>query len=135
MGINRFGEESHTPFRSKRLYSVNGQWFFDTREDKQFGPYRDKSEAEKRLAIFIAQNLHDLKEGRPGIQSPDHGTQDGIEHMLEELSQFFLFRNMKGQTATLVWANRRLKELTENPNNISKTRDRIEVIQYAMDYL
>jgi hypothetical protein len=87
------------------------------------------------LAIFIAQNLHDLREGRVGMQSPDHGVQDGIEHLVEELSEYFTFRNIKGETATLVWAQRRIKELTANAKGIPNSLERIEVIQYAMDYL
>jgi hypothetical protein len=134
MGSNRYGEQSHPPFRNRRIYSENGQWYFDTREEKLFGPYRDKNEAEKELALFVAQSLYDLGNTGSDNNSHGHGAQDGIEPMVEELMGFIRFRNKYGDTATLVWGSRRLKELTENYKNIPNSKERIEALKYAMDF-
>jgi len=133
MGSNRYGEEGHTPFRSRRIYSENGQWYFDTREGNQLGPYRDKSEAEKELALFVAQSLNDLKEVTTKHKYRDHGVQDGIEPMVEELLGLLHFRNKYGDTATLIWADRRLKQLMENHRSIPNSKERIEILKHAMD--
>ena len=89
MNLKRHGEESHTPFRNQRLYSENGQWYFDTREGKQFGPYKDKNEAGKALAIFRAQSVHNQNTDRTNKNDPHHGVQDGIESLVEELFFFY----------------------------------------------
>jgi hypothetical protein len=133
MDSNRIGEQSHTAFRSRRLYSVNGQWYFDTREGKQFGPYQDQNETEKALAIFVAQSVLDLNTSEPTNKMLHPGEQDGIEYMVEELLEFFHFRKIHGQTAALGWANHRLKKLMDNRETISHSDERIEAIKYAMD--
>jgi len=133
MGLNRYGEQSHTPFRNRRLYSANGQWFFDTREGKQFGPYRDQRETQKALALFVAQNLHALKENSLDNHGIDHGVQDGIEYMVEELMSFFRFRRQYGDTATLIWANNRLKVLMGNKIDTPEKKERIDALKYAID--
>lgn len=134
MDSNRFGEQSHTAFRGRRLYSINGQWYFDTREGKQFGPYRDQNETEKALAIFVAQSLLDLNTSGSINKRRHPGEQDGIEYMVEELLEFFRFRKIHGQTAALGWAIHRLKKLRENRKTISHSDERIEAIKYAMDH-
>ena len=133
MHPNRCGEQSHPPFRSRRLYSVNGQWFFDTRESEQFGPYRDQSEAKKALAIFVAQKLRNHIADRSDDNRLRHGAQDGIEYMVEELLEFVGLRNSRGQTAALAWANQRLKELMDYRKNISNSKERMEALKYAMN--
>jgi hypothetical protein len=133
MNLKRHGEESHTPFRNRRLYSENGQWYFDTREGKQFGPYKDKNEAGKALAIFIAQSVYNQNTDRTDKNDPHHGAQDGIESLVEELLDFFLYLDAHGQTDALLWANHRLQELTENNKSISNCKQRIEALKYAMD--
>ena len=41
----RRGETAPSPYRSKRLYCINGLWYFDTREGEQYGPFKDEYEA------------------------------------------------------------------------------------------
>lgn len=133
MILNRYGEENYTAFRNRRLFSENGQWYFDTREGKLFGPYRDQNEAKKALAIFVAKNFLDQGIDNPRKNSPKPGAQDNIEFMVEELLKFFRYRANQGETAVLAWANHRLKELKENGGSISHSKERIEVINYAME--
>ena len=133
MDSNRYGEQSHTPFRTRRLYSVNGQWYFDTREGKQFGPYREHKEAENALAHFVAENLREPNSSRPDEYGVTYGEQDGIEDMVEELLDYFHHRNSYGQIAALVWAKSRLKELILTQKKVANYKERMEVIKYAMD--
>ncbi len=133
MQANRYGEQSPPPFRSRRLYSANGQWFFDTRESEQFGPFLDQEEAKKALAVFIAQKLRGSGADRSGTGHLRHGSQDGIEYMVDELSKFINLRSNQGQTAALAWANRRLKVLADYGRGITNAKDRMEALQYAMN--
>lgn len=134
MELYRYGEQRHPAFRNRRLYSVNGQWYFDTREREQVGPYRDQNEAEKALAVFISKTLLDLNASRPNNNRVQYGAQDGIAHMVEELLEFFSYSKKQGQTAALAWANHRLKKIMDNRKYISNSKERFEVLEYAMDY-
>ncbi len=46
MTVGRNKEEPRTWFRSERVFSVDGQWFFHTREGVDVGPYESQFEAE-----------------------------------------------------------------------------------------
>ena len=53
----RKGEECKTWFRSERFYSMDGAWFFSTREGAEVGPYATKEDAhkdERRLVKLLA---------------------------------------------------------------------------------
>jgi len=50
---HRQGEKDATRFRSKRLYSADGKYYFSTREGFEVGPYGTQEEAEKGLERFI----------------------------------------------------------------------------------
>lgn len=134
MNLNRYGEENYTAFRSQRLFSENGQWYFDTREGKMFGPYRDQNEAKRELAIFVAKSFLDQGVDSPRRNSPQPGAQDNIEFMVEELLKFFRYRKNHGETSVLAWAKNRLKELVENGDRISHSKERIEVLKYALEH-
>jgi hypothetical protein len=133
MVASRYGEEGYPPFRSQRLFSENGQWFFDTREGKQIGPYYDLKEVKKALAVFVAQRLLIAENNRSIDSSLIPGSQDGIEHMVEELFDFFLEYKSKGQTAAMLWANQRIRELLRDRGNIPNRSVRMEAIRYALD--
>ena len=133
MVLNRYGEENYTAFRNRRLFSENGQWYFDTREGKLFGPYRDQYEAKKALAIFIAKSLLDLNIDNLHNNSHPPGEQDNIESMVQELLKLFRYRIKNGETSVLAWANHRLKELKENSLSISNSKERMEVLKYALE--
>jgi hypothetical protein len=134
MDSNRYGEQGHPPFRNRRLFSVNAQWYFDTREGKQFGPYQDKNEAEKALALFIAKSIYGLNVDRTDNHNLHHGAQDGIECLVEELLEYFQYYDNYRHAAALAWANLRIQELIENKNNISNSKERIEALKYVKDH-
>ena len=133
MYASRYGEQGRPCFRAQRVYSANGQWFFDTREKEQFGPYRDQSEAKKALAIFVAHKLRGRMPRGPGKHRIRPGAQDGIENMVEELLEFVRLRNDRGQISALAWANWRLKEIKDNSQHISNVKERMDALRYAMN--
>ena len=40
-------------FRSDRVFSVGHEWYFSTREDIDFGPFRNKERAQDALQTFL----------------------------------------------------------------------------------
>jgi hypothetical protein len=133
MIANRFGEDGHPPFRTERLFSENGQWYFDTREGSQVGPYRDLKAVKNALAVFIAQRLLVTENSRAGDTNYTPGSQDGIEHLVEELYQFYNQYKAKGQTAAMLWGNQRLRELMRDKGNLPGISARMEAIRYALN--
>jgi len=133
MTAMRFGEEGNPPFRTQRLFNENGQWFFDTREGKQVGPYRDIGEVKKALAVFIAQRLLIAQNNQTIDTSLKPGSQDGIEPMVDELFGFFQEYKSRGQTAAMLWANQRLRELLRESGALPERSVRMEAIRYALD--
>lgn len=133
MLARRFGEEVNPPFRTQRLFTENGQWYFDTREGTQVGPYRDVSEVKMALAVFVAQRLIIAQSGRNMDESLIPGVQDGIEHMVAELYGYFLEYKQNGQTAAMLWANQRLRELMRDREGLPGHSARMEVLRYALN--
>lgn len=133
MNYLRYGEQNFPPFRTQRLYSQNGEWYFDTREGKQIGPYRDNQAIKQALAIFVAQRLVDRDSSIFNSTDFHPGAQDGIEHLVEELFGYYQNRKQNGQTAAMVWANNRLRELLRNRENASHRTDRMAVLRYALN--
>ncbi|PCJ90227.1 MAG: hypothetical protein COA46_11930 [Porticoccaceae bacterium] len=59
--MSRKGETETTHFRSARVESLNGQWFFAVREGaKMVGPFCTQKEAQKSAASYAK----DIDEGR-----------------------------------------------------------------------
>ena len=46
-----------TYFRSERVSTINGQFFFSTREGTLEGPYFSRDEAERQVPRYIARML------------------------------------------------------------------------------
>jgi hypothetical protein len=131
--LNRRGEASHPPFRSQRFFLENGQWYFDTREGKQVGPYTELDDVKKALAVFLAQKLLIIDT----INQPEEilvpGAQDGIEHMVEEVFEFLHQYKIKGQTGAIIWANSRLGDLLRDGQNLTSRTERVEALKYALE--
>ena len=53
VNINRSGEDGNIPARTDRFFSVQGAWYFATREGAPLGPFDNKQEAERGLDDFI----------------------------------------------------------------------------------
>ena len=60
--VHRKGEDDKTRFRTDRVFTVNNQWFFQTRElEKPLGPCPTREKAERCLKSF----LRDVEAGLP----------------------------------------------------------------------
>jgi len=129
----RSGDVDHPPFRSQRLISENGQWYFDTREGTQVGPYPDIREVKKALAASIARWLLASHDPDAGHEAYLPGSQDGIEDMVAEIHHYFLEYQSKGQTAATLWANQRRRELLQSRDSRSMRTSRLEAIEYALE--
>lgn len=130
---NRSGEQGNFPFRSERICQENGQWYFHTREGKLVGPFRDIAETKKALAVFVAKMMQgSLVEKVKSSESPiDKG--EGLQHMLEELLEFFRSRNESGEAAALAWARNRIAILKGDRDGSASQKERIDVLLYAMN--
>lgn len=49
----REGETRPHPFRSGRFFSVNGEWYFGTRERPAMGPFVSRQHAEQACAHYL----------------------------------------------------------------------------------
>ena len=55
---NQRDSESHrsqAPERSERIFNHQDLWYFRTREGKEIGPFRYKSEAQSNLEQFLSE--------------------------------------------------------------------------------
>lgn len=54
MNQHRAGEKDKVvPFRNERYFCTNGEWYFETRNGGQYGPYSSKKEMEAELLLFL----------------------------------------------------------------------------------
>jgi len=51
--VNRYGEQGDIPARNRRIYSLNNEWYFLTREYGIFGPYSSLQEARQELKLYM----------------------------------------------------------------------------------
>ena len=50
----RKNEQDGVHFRTERVFVVNAEWYFQTRDlDTPLGPYRSKEKAEQALKLFL----------------------------------------------------------------------------------
>ncbi len=50
---SRYGEQGHIPARKKRIYTLNNEWYFLTREYGVFGPYHNFLTAKQELKLYM----------------------------------------------------------------------------------
>ena len=55
MKANRQGETDSLHFRSGRLFCVDNDWYYSTREGADIGPFPTKADAEVALASFLKE--------------------------------------------------------------------------------
>jgi hypothetical protein len=130
---NRSGEEGEIPFRSERICQENGQWFFHTREGALVGPFKDMAETRKAMAVYVAEMMHESRTEKIPLSDPAIGNSEDFNHMVEELLEFFRSRSKSGETGALAWARMRIQQLERNREGSSGQRERIDVLEYAMD--
>jgi len=53
MKANRNGETGKPPHRSSRIFTMEQQWYFSTREGTDIGPFNSRLEANNGLQDFI----------------------------------------------------------------------------------
>jgi len=51
--INRYGEQGEIPARNRRIYCLNNEWYFLTREYGIFGPYSSFQGARQELKLYM----------------------------------------------------------------------------------
>lgn len=61
----REGETRPYPFRSGRFFTVNGEWYFTTREAPAFGPFTDRTRAEEACQRFLTRKLMERQRKQP----------------------------------------------------------------------
>jgi hypothetical protein len=109
-------------------------WYFQTREGESFGPYQDRVDAKRALAVFLASKTQGLSDNQFEASDEPIGTQDDIQFMAEELTQFYRSRNDGGDTVALAWANNRISELRKDWK-IAGQKERIDILYYAMNLI
>ncbi len=53
MKINRQGEKGQPPPRSTRIFNMDNDWYFSTREGADIGPFDSRDEADQGLENFL----------------------------------------------------------------------------------
>ena len=64
----RRGEAGNVPFRSGRFFSVNGNWYFATREGLNEGPFATRQVAQAALLNFVRARSFVHSAPRPEAQ-------------------------------------------------------------------
>ncbi len=88
MGRNRRGETGRVPYRSGRYFSVNGNWYFATREAAEQGPFQTRAMAQAALTNFVRDRsfAHSPPRATAPLQretageEPDEGSPAGLGH-------------------------------------------------------
>jgi len=64
----RKNEDAKSWFRSDRFFIINSQWYFNTREGQNVGPFESIEHAQKSVPLFL-DTLQNTKNGRDFAQS------------------------------------------------------------------
>ncbi len=51
--LPRQGEAAPVPARSKRFFTIEASWYFNTREDETQGPFKNLGEAKANLKTYL----------------------------------------------------------------------------------
>ncbi len=128
----RHGDKKKHRFRNQRLCCENGKWYFQTREGTLIGPCNDRSEARQLLAVFLAKSIQGSPDYQDQAGGELFGAQDGVQHLVEELLNYYRIRREVGDAAALAWAINRIEELT-NDRKIEQPEERTDILYYVMD--
>lgn len=77
-------------FRTDRFFCVSGDWYFSTREQKDFGPFASHEQAENALSRYLETQsiIHYLRGADPALTA----VEETPEHLVARLSQALLAR-------------------------------------------
>ena len=128
----RHGDKKKHRFRNQRLCCENGKWYFQTREGTLIGPCNDRSEARQLLAVFLAKSIQDSTDYQDQGGGELFGAQDGVQHLVAELLDYYRLRREVGDVAALAWAINRIEELSTS-RKIEQPEERTEILYYVMD--
>jgi hypothetical protein len=132
MASKRYGEKGRPPpFRNRRFSIAGGRWHFDTREGIQFGPYEDESEAKKALAVFIAVNTSGVQTDASRIDGGGAGTEEGVDHMVDEILRFLSCRDELGPLGSLSWARQRADQIRQRAKGDRRQLECAAALEYA----
>ena len=75
-------------FRTSRYFCVSGDWYFSTRENKDFGPFSSREHAEVALSRYLETQsiIHYLRGADPALKSAE----EAPELLVARLSQALL---------------------------------------------
>lgn len=76
-----------TAFRSDRFFVSNGQWYFATREQVDFGPFRDRPDAYRAVLRYLdTQATMARLRGGDAVPDPDETFNvDGVATIAKEI--------------------------------------------------
>lgn len=133
MGTRRHGERgAPPPFRNSRLYRANAQWYFDTREGTQFGPFPLLDDARVALSVFVAQNVYERTDR--GMRREDcPGAADALVHMVDEVVDVLRCHVDFGALAAENWSCSRIEDLEKENHQDRETLERIQVLRFALE--
>ncbi len=138
MTVNRRGEKGAVPFRSGRLFRIDDQWYFATREVAHVGPYGSRDEAEVAMAAFVGSRIHHsvaftYRARRASAASSPPGQSETFAAMVNEAAQFFAERSRDHRNAALVWAVERLQSLRAENGAIGAAGQRAAVLEHILE--
>ena len=78
-------------FRTSRYFCASGEWYFSTRENKDFGPFVSREHAEMALSRYLETQsiIHYLRGVDPALESAE----EAPERLVARLSQALLKAN------------------------------------------
>ncbi len=138
MATNRRGEKGAVPFRSGRVFRVDNDWYFATREVAQLGPYPSKDDAEVAMAAFVGFRIHQSRAFTHPVlwASGMHasvGQPDAFRAMLSEAVKFYAARAKGPRNAALVWAVDRLRILRTEGARDAIAECRMAVLEHILE--
>ena len=88
-------------FRTSRYFCISGEWYFSTRENKDFGPYVNREHAEMALSRYLETQsiIHYLRGVDPALESGQEPAEQLVASYLRCCSKV---RAMKGKMPTRV---------------------------------
>lgn len=72
MSMRQSDSEDRVHFRTDRVSSENGLFYFMTREGTQEGPYRTHQQAEVAAAVYIRDHLDPTRVASAGNEPDEH---------------------------------------------------------------
>ncbi len=138
MTTNRHGEKGAVPFRSGRVFRVDNDWYFATREVAQLGPYPSKNDAEVAMAAFVGFRIHQNRAFTHPVlwavgTHATAGQSDPFRAMLSEAVQFYAARAEGQRNAALVWAVDRLRALRTEGERDATAGCRMAVLEHILE--